>query len=305
MAIPRMARIWVDGELVDWEDARVHVLSPSLHTGLAVFEQMRAYPTDRGPAVFQHRAHVERLVASASVLLLDLPHGPDELMEATRELCRVNGQEAYHVRALAHLTGGDLDLDPVGAAVRVAIAVWPAGGAIDDGRGVQAVVSSWTRVAANAIPTGVKVAGAYVQASLAEVAARRAGADTAVVLNEHGRVAGGSATDLFVVRDGVLLTPPTAEGAMGGITRAAVLDLAREADIPTDERPLLRHDLYTADEAFLTGTTVEILPLRSVDERRIGPVGPVTKQLAERFRAVVRGRDPKYDHMLDYVAGAR
>jgi branched-chain amino acid aminotransferase len=302
--IPRMSKIWMDGELVDWDDARIHVLTPSLHYGWAVFEGMRAYATDRGPAIFQHRAHVERLFASAAVLSLDIPYTPDELMDASRSLCRVNGQDAYYIRPIAYLASGEMGLNPLPSKVRVAIAAWPWGAVLGEeasASGVRASVSSWQRVAANAIPTGAKVAGAYVTASLAKLEAVRAGYDEAILLNEHGRVAEGTGENLFIVKDGVLATPPTSEGVLRGITRDAVLDFAREADIPMTEQPLLRQDLYTADEAFFTGTASEIVPIRSVDGRVVGPPGPVTKQLLEIFRGVVRGREPKYDHMLDYV----
>lgn len=305
MPIPRMSKIWMDGDLVDWDDARIHVLTPSLHYGWAVFEGMRAYATDRGPAIFQHRAHVERLFSSAAMLSMEIPFTPDELMDASRELCRVNGQDSYYIRPLAYLGYGEMGLNPMPSAVKVMIAVWPWGAYLgEEGftSGVRAKTSSWQRMNPNAIPTGAKASGVYVNSSLAKLEAIRAGYDEAILLNEHGRVAEGSGENVFIVKDGVLNTPPTWEGVLRGITRDAVLDFAREADIPLTEQPLLRHDLYTADEAFFTGTAAEIVPIRSVDDRLIGPPGPVTKQLLDVFRGVVRGREPKYDHMLDYVS---
>lgn len=304
MPIPRMSKIWMDGELVDSDEARVHVLTPSLHYGWAVFEGIRAYATDRGPAIFQHRAHVERLFASARVLGMEIPYRPDELMEASRLLCRVNGQDAYHIRPLAYLAAGEMGLNPASSAVRVAIAVWPSAGQAGEETGtagVRATISSWQRISPNAIPTAAKVAGAYVNASLAKLDAVRSGYDECIMLNEHGRVAEGCSENVFIVSDGVLVTPPTSEGVLRGITRDSILDLARDNDIPTLEAPMLRHDLYTADEAFLTSTTAEVVPIRSVDDRVIGSPGPITKQLHTAFRGVVRGREPKYDHMLDYV----
>jgi branched-chain amino acid aminotransferase len=300
-----MSKIWVDGDLVDWDDARVHVLSPSLQHGFAVVEGMRAYATDRGPAIFQHRAHVERLFTSARVLAMDIPYTPDELMEASRALCRANGQDSYYIRPIAHLAPGEMGLNPSGSPVRVAIAAWPWGAAPGEDpttSGVRAKISSWQRPSANAVPTGARVAGGDVSAMLAQLEVLRAGYDEAIMLNDRGAVAEGAGQNLFIVADGVLVTPPTSEGVLRGITRDAVLDLARDADIPAVEQPLLRQDLYTADEAFLTGTVAELVPVRSVDDRVIGPPGPVTKQVLELFRAVVRGREPKYDHMLDYVA---
>lgn len=299
-----MAKIWMDGELVDWDDARVHVLTPSLHYGWAVFEGMRAYATDRGPAIFQHRAHVERLFRSAAILGMELPYTPDEVMEAARAVCLANGQESYYIRPLAYLGYGEMGLNPLPSPVRVAVAAWPWGAYLGEEGftgGIRATVSSWRRMPSTAIPTGAKAAGIYVNSSLAKLEAVRAGYDEAILLNEHGRVAEGTGENVFIVSDGVLMTPPTSEGVLAGITREAVLDFAHQADIPTAERPLLRQDVYTADEAFLTGTAAEIVPVRSVDDRPIGPPGPVTKQLMEIFRGVVRGHDPKYDHMLDYI----
>ncbi|MGI9015945.1 MAG: branched-chain amino acid transaminase [Euzebya sp.] len=304
MPIPRMSKIWMDGEMVDWDDARIHILTPSLHYGWAVFEGMRAYATDRGPAIFQHRAHIERLFKSARILTMQIGYSPDELMEASRELCQINGQDSYYIRPLAYLGYGEMGLNPQPSRVQVAIAVWPWGAYLGEesfDRGVKAKVSSWQRISANAIPTGAKASGLYINSSLAKLDAVRGGYDEAIMLNEHGRVAEGSGENIFIVKDGVLVTPPISEGVLQGITRDAVLDLARDADITLDEAPLLRHDLYTADEAFFTGTAAEIVPIRSVDDRPIGPPGPITKQLQEIFRAVVSGQEPKYDHMLDYV----
>ena len=305
MPVPKMSKIWMDGELVDWDDATIHVLTPSLHYGWAVFEGMRAYATDRGPAIFQHRAHVERLYRSAQVLSMQIPYSPDEILEGSRDLCRVNGQDSYYIRPLAYLGYGEMGLNPMPSQVRVMITVWPWGAYLgEEGikNGVRAKVSSWQRMGANIIPTGTKASGVYVNSSLAKMEAAKAGYDEAIMLNEHGRVAEGSGENVFVVRDGVLVTPPTSEGVLPGITRAAILDLARDCDIPVEQTPLLRQDLYTADEAFFTGTAAEIVPIRSVDDRVIGPPGPITKQLQDVFFSVVRGREPKYDHMLDYVS---
>jgi branched-chain amino acid aminotransferase len=295
----------MDGELVDWDEAKVHVLTPSLHYGWAVFEGIRAYATDRGPAIFQHRAHIERLFRSASILTMDIPFSPDELMDASRVLCRVNGQDSYYIRPLAYLGYGEMGLNPMPSQVKVMIAVWPWGAYLgEEGftNGVRVKISSWQRISPNAIPTGTKASGVYINSSLAKLEAVRAGYDEAILLNDQGRVAEGSGENVFIVKDGVLVTPPTSEGVLAGVTRAAVLDFARDADITLTEEPLLRHDLYTADEAFFTGTASEIVPIRSIDDRVIGQPGPITKQLQEIFRGVVRGREPKYDHMLDYVA---
>ena len=304
MPVPAVDKIWMDGELVDWDAAQVHLLTPTLHYGWGVFEGIRAYETERGAAVFMHRPHMERLHRSAQMLHMDVPYSIDELMEAARELIRVNALPSCYVRPLLYLGYGEMGLNPLGSAVRAAIAVWPWGTYLgDEGlqKGVRSKTASWVRLGPNMIPTGAKACGAYVNSSLAKVEAVKAGYDEAILLNEHGRVAEGSGENVFVIRDGQLLTPPQAEGALKGITREAVLSFAADLDIAWVETPLLRQDLYTADEAFYTGTAAEIVPISSVDEREIGAPGPITKQIQDLFFAVVSGREPRYDAMLDFV----
>jgi branched-chain amino acid aminotransferase len=296
----------MDGEMVDWQDATIHILTPTLHYGWGVFEGVRAYPTDRGPAVFQHRAHMERLHRSARVLQMEVPYSVDELMEATRELIRVNELPSCYIRPLVYLGYGEMGLNPLPSKVSVSIAVWSWGTYLgDEGllNGVRAKVSSWQRIGANMIPTGAKASGVYINSSLAKVEALKAGYDEAILLNEHGRIAEGSGENVFVVADGVLMTPPLSEGVLEGITRDTVITFAGDLDIPFVETPLLRQDLYLADEAFYTGTAAEVVPIRSVDDREIGAPGPITKQLQDLFFNVVKGKEPKYDSMLDYVTG--
>jgi len=304
MPINEVSKIWMDGQLVDWSDAMVHVLTPTLHYGWGVFEGVRAYDTERGPAVFQHREHMERLHRSAEILQMDIPYSVEELMDATRDVIRAAGVESCYIRPLAYLGYGEMGLNPLPSKVRVAIAVWPWGTYLGDeglANGIRAKISSWTRIGANMIPTGAKAAGVYINSSLAKVEALKAGYDEAILLNEHGRIAEGSGENIFVVRDGVLLTPPLSEGVLDGITRGAVMRFARDLDIPLAETPLLRQDLYTADEAFFTGTAAEVVPIRSVDEREIGAPGPVTKQIQDLFFDVVKGKNERYLGMLDFV----
>jgi branched-chain amino acid aminotransferase len=306
MPVPEVAKIWMDGEMVDWADAKIHILTPTLHYGWGVFEGVRAYPTERGPAVFQHRAHMERLHRSARILQMDVPYTVDELVEATRELIRVNELPSCYIRPLVYLGYGEMGLNPLPSKVSVSIAVWSWGTYLgDEGilNGVRAKISSWQRIGANMIPTGAKAAGVYINSSLAKVEALKAGYDEAVLLNEHGRVSEGSGENIFVVKDGVLMTPPLSEGVLQGITRETIIEFAADLDIPFVESPLLRQDLYLADEAFYTGTAAEVVPIRSVDEREIGAPGPITKQLQDLFFNVVKGKEPKYDRMLDYVTG--
>jgi branched-chain amino acid aminotransferase len=306
MPLTEVAKIWMDGEFVDWNDATVHVLTPTLHYGWGIFEGIRAYATPDGPAIFQHRSHYERFHRSARILQMQLTYSVDELIEATRELVRVNEVESCYIRPLAYLGYGEMGLNPLPSGVRVMIACWPWGTYLGEeglANGVRAKVSSWQRIGANMIPTGAKASGVYINSSLAKVEAVKAGYDEAILLNEHGRVAEGSGENVFVVKDGVLKTPPLSEGVLQGVTRDTVFAFANDLDIPLFETPMLRQDLYTADEAFYTGTAAEVVPIRSVDEREIGAPGPITKQLQDLFFAVVAGKEPRYAYMLDLVRG--
>jgi branched-chain amino acid aminotransferase len=303
MPIPEVAKIWMDGELVDWDEANIHVLNPTLHYGWGVFEGIRAYATVRGPAIFQHRAHMERLHSSARTIGMELPHSVDELMDATRELVRANEVDACYIRPLGYLGYGEMGLNPLPSDVHTLIALWPWGtylGAEGLSTGVRAKVSSWTRIASTMIPTGAKTTGVYVNSALAKVEALKAGYEEAVLLNEAGRVAEGSGENIFVVRDGTLITTPLSEGVLRGITRDTLMHFAGDLGIPVEEAPLLRQDLLLADEAFYTGTAAEVVPIRSVDDHEIGP-GPITKQLQELFFSVVTGKESTYDSLLDFV----
>jgi branched-chain amino acid aminotransferase len=306
MPIPEVAQIWMNGEFVAWRDAKVHVLTPTLHYGWGVFEGTRAYETERGPAIFQHRAHTERLFRSARILQMDIPFAVDELMDVTRELVRRNQVESCYIRHIVYLSYGEMGLNPMPSRPAVAIALWPWGSYLgDEGllNGVRAKTSSWVRIGANMIPTGAKVCGVYINSSLAKVEALKAGYEEAVLLNEHGHVAEGSGENIFVVKDGILFTPKLSDGVLKGITRDTVVEFARDLDLPLREATLLRQDLYLADEAFFTGTAAEVVPIRGVDDREIPAPGPVTKQLQDLFFAVVKGKDDRYRHLLDYVRG--
>jgi branched-chain amino acid aminotransferase len=304
MPITPVDEIWMDGEFVAWDAATVHVLTPTLHYGWGVFEGIRAYATATGPAVFAHRAHMERLHRSARILQMTVPYAPDELMAASRELIRRSGLESCYIRPLVYLGYGEMGLNPLPSAVRVAIAVWPWGTYLgEEGltNGVRAKISTWTRIGSNMIPTGTKACGVYINSSLAKVEALQAGYDEAVLLNEHGRVAEGSGENLFIVRDGTLLTPPLTAGVLRGVTRDVIIEFAHDLGIAFAESDLLRQDLYVADEAFFTGTAAEVVPIREVDDRELGPPGPVTRRLQDTFFDAVAGKDPRYAHLLDHV----
>jgi branched-chain amino acid aminotransferase len=304
MPLEKTAKIWMDGRLVDWDDATVHVLAHTLHYGSGVFEGIRAYPTAQGPAVFRLTDHMKRLRDSAHLFLMDLPYAVEELVEATKETIRVNGVDSCYIRPLAFLGYGEMGLNPLPCQVQVSIAVWPWGTYLgDEGlkNGVRMKVSSWRRIDPNVNPVAAKGTGIYVNSSLAKVEALKAGYDEAILLNTHGFVAECTGENLFLVRDGVLVTPPLSSGALEGITRDSVMTIARDLGIEVREENLLRSDLYLADEAFLTGTAAEIVPMRSVDDREIGPPGDVTRQIQETYFATVHGEEDRYKDWLEHT----
>ena len=297
-------KIWMDGELVPWAEARVHVLTHTLHYGSGVFEGIRAYPTKQGPAVFRLTDHIRRLHDSADLFLMDMPYSVEELVEATKETVRANAVDSCYIRPIAYLGYGEMGLNPLPCEVNVAIAVWPWGSYLgDEGvrNGVRMKVSSWRRIDPNVNPVAAKGTGIYVNSQLAKVEALKAGYDEAIMLNTHGFVAECTGENLFVVRDGALITPPLSSGALEGITRASVMTIARDLGIDVREDNLLRSDLYLADEAFLTGTAAEIVPMRSVDDREIGEPGEITRKIQEIYFATVHGEEDRYKDWLEYV----
>jgi len=304
MPLEKTAKIWMDGELVDWDDANVHILTHSLHYGSGVFEGIRAYPTERGPAVFRLVDHMKRLHQSAHLFMMDMPYSVDDLVEATRETIRVNDVDSCYIRPLVYLGYGEMGLNPLPCPVNVSIAVWPWGTYLgDEGikHGVRMKVSSWRRMDPNVNPVAAKGTGIYINSSLAKVEALKAGYDEAILLNTHGFVAECTGENLFVVKNGTLVTPPLSSGALEGITRDSVITIARDLGYAVREENLLRSDLYCADEAFLTGTAAEIVPMRSVDDREIGEPGEITRRIQETYFAVVHGKEDQYKNWLTYV----
>jgi len=306
MPLQTVDKIWMDGELVAWEDAKVHVLTHSLHYGSGVFEGIRAYTTSRGPAVFRLTEHIDRLFASASIFMIDIPFTPAELVEAVKDTVRVNGLDACYIRPIVYLGYGEMGLNPLPCPVNVSIAVWPWGTYLgDEGlrRGVRMKVSSWQRHDPNAVPVAAKGTGMYVNSSLAKVEALKAGYDEAILLSPQGYVSECTGENLFVVKHGRVLTPPVAAGALEGITQDTVVTIARDQGYEVGEANLLRTDLYLAEEAFLTGTAAEVVPIRSVDDRDIPAPGPITKAVQDTYFATVRGEVDRYKDWLDYVNG--
>jgi branched-chain amino acid aminotransferase len=304
MPITQTDKIWMDGKLVPWNEANVHILTPTLHYGWGVFEGIRAYPTKRGPAVFRLTDHTRRLFRSAKIYLMDVAYSVEQIVDATKETVRANNVESCYIRPLIYLGYGEMGLNPLQSDTRVAIAVWPWGAYLGDegiANGVRVKISSFRRNDWNTIPPAGKATGQYINSSLAKVEAIKSGYDEAILLNTSGHVADGSGENVFIVRDETLYTPPLASGPLGGITRDSVIKIAADLGWKTEEVDLNRTDLYLADEAFFTGTAAEIVPIRSVDEREIGDPGPVTKKIQEVFFAVAKGEVEKYADWLEYV----
>ena len=306
MPITASEKIWMDGELVDWDQATIHILTHSLHYGSGVFEGIRAYATPRGPAVFRLRDHITRLLGSAKVFLIDIPYSHEELVAATKQTVQVNGLESCYIRPIAYLGYGEMGLNPLLSPVNVSIAVWPWGTYLGDEalkHGVRMKVSSWRRMDPNVNPVAAKGTGIYINSSLAKVEALHAGYDEAILLNTHGFVAECTGENIFVVKDGTLVTPPLSSGALEGVTRDSVMTIARDLGYEVGVSTLHRSDLYTAEEAFLTGTAAEVVPISSVDDRLVGDgrPGAMTRSIQETYFGTVRGEIDQYKDWLDYV----
>lgn len=307
MAIPDDERkIWLDGELVDWADANVHVLTHTLHYGLGVFEGIRCYRTDDGrTAVFRLADHVKRLFQSAHITLMEIPYTPQQVTDAILETLRANRLEEGYVRPLAFIGDGAMGLHPGDNPIRLAVVVWPWGAYLGkEGleRGIRAKVSTFVRHHVNAKMTKGKTCGDYVNSILAKREALLDGYDEAILLDTEGRVSEASGENVFVVREGRIFTPPLPT-VLEGITRASLIEVARDKGIPVTETDMTRDELYIADEVFLTGTAAEVTPIRELDHRTIGEGrrGPVTKTLQDAFFDIVAARDSKYDRWLTTV----
>jgi branched-chain amino acid aminotransferase len=296
-------KIWMNGELVDWADARIHVGTHGLHYGTGVFEGIRCYDTPKGPAVFRLKDHLIRLENSAKVLYMDLPFSVDEIRSATHELIAANGIASCYVRPVAFYGYGELGVATAGNPVEVAIISFPWGvylGEEGQRSGITAKISSWERVGPNVIPHVAKATGIYLNSMLATTEAKRAGYDEAIMLSHDGYVADGPGENIFVVKDGILRTPPLSMSILPGITRDTVIQIAQELGYRVEETLLIRTDLYLADEVFMVGTATEVAPLRAVDDREIG-VGPITRELQKAYLAAVNGIDERWSSWLDLV----
>ncbi|MFN8232900.1 MAG: branched-chain amino acid transaminase [Actinomycetota bacterium] len=306
MPITQVEKIWMDGELVDWADAKVHVLSHALHYGSGVFEGIRAYATDRGPAVWHLDEHLKRLYRSAKLYHLEIPHSLEAITDGVKDTIRANGLDACYIRPLVMRGYGEMGVNPLNAPVNVIIAVWPWGTYLGEDaleQGVRIKISSWRRNGQNSLPPAAKATGQYINSVLAKVESLKAGYDEAIMLNEQGFITDGSGENVFVVRAGALTTPPIQAGCLDGITRGSVMRIARDLGYEVREENLVRTDLYNADEVFFTGTAAELTPIREVDDRVVGEGhrGPVTKELQGAFFAATKGENEAYRAWLTYV----
>ena len=299
-----LGKIWMNGDLVDWVDAKIHVGSHGLHYGSGVFEGIRAYETDKGSAVFRLTDHLERLHNSAKLLYMELPYSVAQLKSACVELIAANGLAECYLRPIAFYGYGELGVSAAGNPVDVVIMSWPWGAYLgEDGlkTGIRAKISSWKRVGVNVIPHVSKATGIYLNSMLAVMEANRAGYDEAILLTDDGYVADGSGENVFVVKNGAIYTPDLSASILPGITRDTIIQIAQDLGYSVVEKPLIRTDLYLADEVFMTGTAAEVTPIREVDDQLIGPPGPVTLEIQRNYVDTVHGKSERWAQWLEYA----
>ncbi len=304
MPIPEVDKIWMNGELVDWRDAQVHVLTHALHYGSGVFEGIRAYKTERGPAVFRLTDHLERLRRSAKLYYMELPYTVAELAQATKELIHTNGLEHCYIRPLVFRGYGEMGLFPLEAPIDCSIAVWPWGTYLgDEGvkHGVRVKVSSIKSLDHNAISPAAKSCGQYLNSQLAKIEVMKAGYEEAIMLNHTGYVTQGTGENIFMARGGRIFTPPLVSGVLEGVTRDTIMRIAASLGHEVIERDFSRADLVFADEAFFSGTAAEVVPIREIDDHVIGEPGPLTREIQRVFHEVTSGRSAAFAHYLEYV----
>jgi branched-chain amino acid aminotransferase len=298
--------IWHNGQFVAWDDAKVHVLTHGLHYGTGVFEGIRCYATERGPAVFRHLDHLDRLERSAKLYYMDMPYTREQLRAATHELIVRNEMTECYIRPIVFRGYGQMGLNPLDAPIEVSIAVWEWGAYLGEAgktEGIRAKVSSWERISPRSLIPQAKASGQYLNSVLAKIESLKAGYDEAILLDDHGHVCEGTGENVFVIRDGVLLTPPQTASILDGISRRAILQIARDLGYATLERDIARAELYLADEIFLTGTAAELVPVREIDDQAIGSgrPGEITAVLQRAFDDALHGRSERYNEWLDYV----
>jgi branched-chain amino acid aminotransferase len=303
-SVDKVDLIWQNGEFVRWDDAKVHVLSHGLHYGSGVFEGIRCYETARGPAIFRHKDHLDRLANSAEMYYLPLPYSIEEVRAATHELIRRNGLRSCYIRPLAFRGYGEMGLYAPTAPVEMVIAVWPWGAYLgEEGKrsGVRAKVSSWRRISAASLIPHAKASGQYLNSILAKTESANSGYEEAILLDERGFVCEGSGENIFIVREGVILTPPHTASILDGINRKSVIQIASDLGYTVEERDLARGELYLAEEVFLTGTAAELVPVREIDDHELGTPGEITRHVQAKFDDALHGRAEEYLEWLDRV----
>jgi branched-chain amino acid aminotransferase len=304
MPITPTEKIWFNGELIPWDDARIHVLTHTLHYGMGVFEGIRAYETDDGPAAFRLTDHMRRMDQSARILMMPTPYSVDELVRAVKDTVRSTGLPACYIRPIAYYGYGEMGLNTLPCSVDVAVACWPWGAYLGDDsltKGVRMKISSWARHDHNIMPPAAKTTGNYANSSLAKVEALKAGYDEALLLNRAGFVSECTGENVFVARNGKLITPPLSAGALEGITQSTVIAIARDLGFDVEFGDLSRSDVYIAEEMFVCGTAAEVSSVLSVDDRELPCPGPMTLAIGEEYGRVVRGQVDRYKDWVEHV----
>jgi branched-chain amino acid aminotransferase len=296
--------IWMNGEFVAWEDAKVHVLTHALHYGTGVFEGERCYDTDRGPAIFRHDEHLQRLERSAKLYYMDMPFSRDQLREATHELIARNGFRSCYIRPLVYRGHGPMGLNPLDNPVEAMVACWEWGAYLgEEGKqkGIRAKVSSWRRISPDSLIPMSKASGQYLNSVLAKIESQKGGYEEAILLDDKGHVCEGTGENIYLVRDGVIHTPQVSNAILWGINRMSILEIAKDLGYEVVERDITRAELTLADEVFLSGTAAELTPVREIDDIEIGPPGEVTRAIQGVFEDALHGRSERYAHWLDVV----
>jgi len=302
--LPDEGKIWYNGTFVDWKDAKVHILSHGLHYGSGVFEGIRCYATEKGSFIFRLKEHIERMYHSARLYKMNIPYSKEEMSEAIKETIRINDLDACYIRPIAFYGYHHLGVNPTGCPVDCAIAVWRWGtylGTEALERGIRCTFSSWRRIDPKTLPVTAKAVGHYLNSLLAVLDAKERGFDEAIMLDNHGYVAEGPGENIFAVKNTILYTPEAESSILPGITRASVIELARDMGYKVVEKPITREELLTADEVFFTGTAAEVSPIREIDNVAIGEGkrGRVTTVIQKKFFEVVNAKDERYMKWLE------
>ncbi len=304
MPLQAVKKIWMNGSLVDWEDAKIHVLTHALHYGSGVFEGIRCYNTEQGPAVFRLKEHIQRLFDSAKLYFMDIPFSVDELIQAVKDTIKANDLNECYIRPIVFRGYGEMGLNPLNAPVEVSIAVWPWGAYLgEEGlkNGIRVKTSSFQRISPNILPPIAKATGQYINSILAKVESMKAGYDEALLLDSRGFVSEGPGENLFIVKNGVLFTPPEHASILRGITRDSVIQIAQHLGYEVVEQDITRASLYLADEAFYTGTAAEITPIREIDGYEIGKPGKITREIQNMFFDIIKGKVEEFSEWLDHL----